>query len=69
MHTNRSNRKMARRKKTNLMLIMVSLVFFLSWAPINVYNLVLDIGHPFEVMKRALTKSRPLCCLGPALPL
>ena len=46
---NTNNRKLARRKKTNMMLIIVSLVFFLSWAPINLYNLVLDIGHPFKV--------------------
>ena len=49
--TNRAKlaRKMARRKKTNLMLILFSVVFFLSWAPINIYYLVLDIGHPFQV--------------------
>ena len=47
--TSRSKRKLARRKKTNLMLILVSLVFFFSWAPVNIYNLVLDIAKPFKV--------------------
>ena len=50
--TNKNTRKLARKKKTNLMLIMFSLVFFLSWAPINIYNLVLDIVHPFQVTIR-----------------
>ena len=42
-------RRMARKKKTNRMLMMVSLVFFLSWAPLNVLNLALDIFGPFQV--------------------
>ena len=49
MNTNKNTRKLARRRKTNLMLIIVSLVFFISWAPINFYNLVLDVVHPFKV--------------------
>ena len=69
MNTNKNNRKLARRKKTNLMLILVSLVFFLSWAPINIYNLVLDIGHPFKVISKVLTEPQPLHRAGPALPL
>ena len=47
--TARMGRKLARRKRTNMMLIILSLVFFLSWAPINIYYLVLDIGQPFQV--------------------
>ena len=42
-------RKIARRKKTNLMLILVSIIFFLSWAPINIYNVFLDIVESFQV--------------------
>ena len=49
-NTNKNTRKLARRRKTNLMLIIVSLVFFISWAPINIYNLVLDIVQPFKVI-------------------
>jgi hypothetical protein len=45
----RQARKLARRKKTNQMLISVSLVFFLSWAPLNLLNLFLEIHGPFEV--------------------
>ena len=50
--TNRIQRKLARRKKTNILLIMVSLVFFFSWAPMNIYNLVIDIGQPFQVTQQ-----------------
>jgi hypothetical protein len=52
MNTNKNTRKLARRRKTNLMLIIVSLVFFISWAPINIYNLVLDVVHPFKVIQQ-----------------
>ena len=45
----RKARMLARRKKTNQMLISVSLVFFLSWAPLNLLNLFLELHGPFEV--------------------
>ena len=68
MNTNKSNRKLARRKKTNLMLILVSLVFFLSWAPINIYNLVLDIGHPFKVFSHIVRILNPSVTQVPPSP-
>ena len=43
-------RKLSRRKKTNRMLIMVSFVFFLSWAPLNILNLTYDLFSSFQVM-------------------
>ena len=43
-------RKLARRKKTNRMLIMVSFVFFLSWAPLNILNLTYDIFSSSQVI-------------------
>ena len=39
---------MERRKKTNRMLITVTIIFFLSWAPLNLFNIVFDIFEPFE---------------------
>ena len=42
-------RKMARKKRTNTILIGVSLAFFICWAPINIYNLLLDVFNPFKV--------------------
>ena len=40
---------------------MVSLVFFFSWAPMNIYNLVIDIGHPFKVtMSMSTAKTNPV---------
>ena len=50
------------------MLIIVSLVFFLSWAPINIYNLVLDIGHPFKVTAKVLTKCNRFPMQAPPSP-
>ena len=44
-------RKMAIRKKTNRMLMMVSLVFFTSWAPLNIFNLVMDVFSPLRWVK------------------
>ena len=39
---------MERRKKTNRMLITVSIIFFMSWAPLNIFNIVIDIFEPFQ---------------------
>ena len=56
-HSHKFSKQIARRKirrtnKTNRMLMMVSLVFFISWAPLNIFNLVLDIFSPFKVCLR-----------------
>ena len=42
-------RKLARRRRTNMLLMMVSLVFFIAWAPIHIYLIVLDVIKPFQV--------------------
>jgi hypothetical protein len=47
----RQERKLARSKKTNKMLISGSLVFFVSWAPLNVLNVFLELYRPFQVNK------------------
>ena len=47
--TLRQARKMARRRKTNLILISVTLVFFVSWAPLNILNMFLEFQRPVEV--------------------
>ena len=41
-------RKQARRRRTNLLLMGVSVVFFAAWAPIHIY-LVMDILSPYQV--------------------
>ena len=43
---------MQRRRKTNLMLVVVSVTFFISWAPLNIFNMVLDITALFKVRKK-----------------
>jgi hypothetical protein len=40
---------MARRKRTNLMLVLVSLTFFISWAPLNIFNIILDLTNALKV--------------------
>ena len=45
-------RKLARRRRTNFILMLVSLVFFLAWAPIHIYLLALDIINPDKVRSR-----------------
>ena len=42
-------RKMARRRRTNNILIGISLVFFICWAPINILNISLNINTMFKV--------------------
>ena len=44
------NLSLARRRRTNFVLMMVSLVFFLAWAPINIYLLALDSIVPYQVL-------------------
>ena len=46
---NRVIRKMARRRRTNNILIGVSLVFFICWAPINILNISLNISNMLKV--------------------
>merc|ERR1711884_72988 len=42
-------RKQARRRRTNLLLMGVSVVFFAAWAPIHIY-LVMDILSPYQLL-------------------
>ena len=35
-------RHMARRRKTNLMLMVISLMFFICWAPLNIFNIAIN---------------------------
>ena len=48
LSSHRRARQMKRRKKTNRLLITVSVIFFLSWAPLNIFNIVIDIFDPFQ---------------------
>ena len=38
------------------MLIIVTVIFFLSWAPLNIFNIVLDIFEPFDNSDEEETK-------------
>ena len=36
-----------RRRRTNIMIILISIFFFLSWLPLNVINTLLDFSPDF----------------------
>ena len=42
-------RKMNRRKRTNFILTTISIVFFVSWAPLNILNVIINTDNPFKV--------------------
>ena len=41
-------RKVARRRRTNILLTSVSLVFFLAWAPIHLFLVIMDTLEPLK---------------------
>ena len=46
--SHRRSRQMERRRKTNRMLITVTIIFFVSWAPLNLFNILIDTFEPFD---------------------
>ena len=48
----RMMRKISRRKRTDILLTLISLLFFLSWAPLNVLNVVINTANPFKVTSK-----------------
>jgi neuropeptide Y receptor len=48
--SHKKSRQLARRKRTNSLLIVVSLIFFLSWAPINTLNIISDLSGETKVL-------------------
>ena len=53
LSSHRRSRQMERRKKTNRMLITVTIIFFVSWAPLNLFNILIDIFEPFDNTEQA----------------
>ena len=51
LSSQRRTRNIARRKRTNKILISVSLVFFISWAPLNILSLILDYQSPLSQVR------------------
>ena len=47
LSSHRRSRQMARRRRTNRMLIIVTINFFVSWAPLNLFNITVDIIELF----------------------
>ena len=50
MATHGVKRRHMRRKKINKLLLLVSLVFFLSWTPIHIFNIFLDSADLLQVL-------------------
>jgi hypothetical protein len=48
--SHKKSRQLARRKRTNSLLIVVSFIFFLSWAPINTLNIISDLSGKTKVL-------------------
>ena len=48
--TNIRARQIRRKAKTNKTLILVSIFFFLSWAPINIFNSLSDLFQAGKVI-------------------
>ena len=44
-------RKIERRKKTNRALILVTVVFFLSWLPYNIFNFIFVVLEPLQLFE------------------
>ena len=42
-------RKMNRRRRTNIILSIICIVFFVTWAPLNILNVIINTKNPFQV--------------------
>lgn len=45
--SSRSRKKDGRMRRTNTLLVSIALIFCLSWLPLNLYNVVVDLHNPF----------------------
>ena len=50
LQNNRLREKIKKQSRTHALLVSVVVVFALSWFPLNVLNIVLDIHNIFEVL-------------------
>ena len=57
--SSRDERK--RNRKTNILLTAIALVFCLSWLPLNLYNIIVDLNNPFGDDKKAMLTTYALC--------
>lgn len=47
MASDKTRREDMRMRKTNTLLVSITLIFCLSWLPLNLYNVVVDLHNPF----------------------
>ncbi|KAK4319864.1 hypothetical protein Pmani_009250 [Petrolisthes manimaculis] len=47
MVSDRTRKEDIRMRKTNTLLVSIALIFCLSWLPLNLYNVVVDLHNPF----------------------
>ena len=51
-----------RRKRTNIILMLFSAVFFISWAPLNILTILIKTANPFTVSTQNYTKKGLMSC-------
>ena len=55
-------RNAQRRKRTNIILMLISAVFFISWAPLNILTILIKTANPFTVSTQNYTKKGLMSC-------
>ncbi|XP_064110012.1 neuropeptide F receptor-like [Macrobrachium nipponense] len=57
----RSKKEDLRMKKTNTLLISIALIFCLSWLPLNLYNVIVDLHNPFGEDTESMLVAYSVC--------
>ncbi|XP_071441002.1 neuropeptide F receptor-like [Hetaerina americana] len=50
-----------RRRRTNSLLVSIALIFCVSWLPLNIYNLVVDLWNPFGEDRQTMMVTYAVC--------
>ncbi|KAG8231811.1 hypothetical protein J437_LFUL012640 [Ladona fulva] len=50
-----------RRRRTNSLLVSIALIFCVSWLPLNIYNLVVDLWNPFGEDRQTMMVIYAVC--------
>ena len=60
-HSPSKQKKAERLKKTNTLLISITLLFCVSWLPLNLFNLIVDIFDPFDGKSETMLVIYAIC--------
>ncbi|XP_046382332.1 neuropeptide F receptor, partial [Ischnura elegans] len=50
-----------RRRRTNSLLVSIALIFCVSWLPLNIFNLVVDVWNPFGEDRQTMMVAYAVC--------